>query len=1260
MRRRSLLSTVLVIALAWSGGTLAPQLASAEAAPSAPPDVYAYLDDPEMTGEGQERPHAELRPYADERSAAEHGEQTPYTRTLDGAWRISMADRPADVPENFYAADYDTDAKGWTSVQVPHTWQTDGLDHPVFRNIAEEVWPDDPPHTPKDVNPTGAYVRDFDVPDNWQRGDRSSYLRFEGVTSGYFVWVNGQYLGYDQGGYTPAEFDMSKLLRPGRNRIAVQVHRWGSGSYLEDYDQWRYSGIFRSVWMYSTPKTQVRDVAVTTAVDDDHKGAMLTARTTLAGATDGLAVQAWLRDPGGREVARFSAPSEGGTATLTARVKNPRLWTDETPSLYTLVLRAGDHITSETLGFRNITVQDKQLKVNGQRILLKGVNRSDSDPDGGRHVPRARQEQDVALMKKFNVNAVRTAHYPSDPYLYDLADREGLWIDDEVDIETHAHDDCPNNNCLADKPEWQAAFMDRFQAMVARDKNHPSVLMWDTGNEAGLGKAHFAMADWAKKTDPTRPLYAQPNNPNGDAPYADIWGPRYPTPETLANQAKSTTKPVVLGEYAHAMGNSLGNFREFWDLIRKNPSLQGGFIWDWADQNIRQDLRITPDTSGNDIAAHLNGLPKQVPGHDTAGSAAGSAAGNRAGSAPGKALSFSGLDDFVEVYNDPKLDITGGGLTLDAWVKPSDVTGSFPVVGKGNHAYALKMYDRNTLQFYVHSAANGGYHTAQFAVDKDFYGRWHRISGVYDGSHVKLYLDGREVASTAYDGPVDRSNYPVNVGRDSESMREQYNGRTANGVIDDVRVYDKALAPADLSGPADQAKDAVLALDFDQVTKKGEMLAYGIALAGDDGLVGPDRTPQPETAQLAQVHQPIRFSYADGKLTVHSERQFSSTAGTRLRWSVEEGGHSKGSGSRALDLAPGATITVPVQLPANPGDMERWLTVETTGSVPAHDQFPLGGAVVPGTATPEAKGTVGIAEDAARVTLSGDDFRYTLSRTTGTLESMRVHGKELLAGQAGPSLDAWHAPISNESFNWGTIEADKWRAAGLDRLRTTVEGINTEQQPDGSATVTVTSKAAAPDLADKASFAQTMTFNVDAAGTVRLGHKVAPQGTARQLPYLPRIGVQLDVPDSFQQFSWYGRGPQESYVDRTDGTPVGVYRSKVDDGYVDYYTPQDYGNHTDSRWALLSDGHGAGLLVSGANDVSVTPYANLDRAAYPHQLKRTPGAVTLHADNRASGVGDTPNDIRPQYKVRADQDYAYDLVLRPLTGEEARAGSPAR
>jgi beta-galactosidase len=760
---------VLVVVLSVVAGLLAAVGPGSAADP--PADVYTYLDDPRMVAEGQEPPHAFLRPYTDAASAARQDERSPFAMTLDGTWRIAMADNPAQVPAGFHSDGYDT--SGWREVSVPHTLQTDGLDHPMFRNIATEIQPDDPPRVPRDLNPTAAYARDFDLPATWAQ--RETFLRFDGVTSGYFVWVNGKYIGYDQGGYTPAEFDISPALRHGRNRIAVQVHRWSAGAYLEDVDQWRYSGIFRSVSLYSSPATFIRDVTLRTDLDDAYTDATLTAAVELGhkpgGTTGKHRVGLSLRDTTGNEVAAASQEAgHDGTTTFVLPVRNPAKWTDETPNVYTVVLTltAPDgkttHFTSETTGFREIEIRDRQLLVNGKRLLFKGVNRAETDPDHGRHAPRAAQERDVTLMKQLNVNAVRTSHYPADPYFYELADRHGLWIDDEIDIETHNHENC-NTWCQANQPEWRDAFFDRLIGMVERDKNHPSIFLWDTGNEAGLGAHHYAMAEWLDANDPTRPIYHQSNNPDGDAPFADVWGPRYPSPERFAEQARTTTKPLIFGEYAHAMGNSLGNFGEFWDIIRANPQTQGGFIWDWAEQNIRQQIRVLPDTSGNNISAHVTGKAELVDGHR------------------GKALRLSGLDDFVEVYRDRRLDITGKAVTLDAWVKPGNPTGDFRIVGKGDHQYALKMKNENTLEFFIHS---GTWRHIQAPVPAGFYGNWHRVSGTYDGTALRLYIDGKQVGSTPFTGSIDSSSAEVNIGRDFETswkrpVRYRLDGTGAGG-----------------------------------------------------------------------------------------------------------------------------------------------------------------------------------------------------------------------------------------------------------------------------------------------------------------------------------------------------------------------------------------------------------------------------------------------------------------------------------------------
>lgn len=1230
------LALVLTCGVAGLFAAVVPGPASAIGGPS---DVHTYLEDPARVAEGQVAPHTRLWPYADDASAVRAGD-SPYVRSLDGPWLFKLVDKPSAVPPGYQAPGFDT--AGWSTVQVPHTWQSDFLDHPMFRNIPEEVWPDAPPKVPRDVNPTGAYLKSFTIPAG--EASRRQLIRFEGVTSGYFVWVNGKYAGYDQGGYSPAEFDVTKLVKSGRNTLAVQVHRWGSGSYLEDYDQWRYAGIFRDVYSYSVPQARIQDAYITTDLDVSYQDATLAVDTELAGIDGTYSVAATLRDPQGRTVTTLTGTTESSALKLTGVVRDPALWSDETPTLYSLVLALTApngkvvHRTSQRVGFRELEVKDKQVLLNGKRILFRGVNRAETDPGTGRHVTREAMEKDVKLMKQLHVNAVRTSHYESDPYWYELADRYGLLIDDEVDIETHAHEACPSA-CLADKPEWQAAYHDRFEAMVERDKNHPSVVFWDTGNEAGLGAAHYAMAEWADANEPTRLLYHQSNSPDGDAPYADVAGPRYPTPAALENKAKTFTKPIVMGEYAHAMGNGLGNFDQFWALARKYPSMQGGFIWDWAEQNLEQPLITTPDASPQGVQAFFVGKPGLAAGHQ------------------GRAVELSSLDDFVDVFRDPALDVAGA-LTLDAWVKPASWTGSLPILTKGQQ-YALQQPNASTLEFRV--TLNGQQKAVTATVPPDWLNTWHRVTGTYDGSSLTLYVDGRQAAQSAATGVIEPGVWEVNVGRNAQTQQDQTRSRLAHGAFDQVRILPRAITADELADGVETKQEAVLALDFDETADAGRFPSLGISVSGTDGLVGTDRYLQPETAELAWAQSPLRFSSSSpGIVTVLNEQQFAPLT-FDLRWSVKEAGKVLREGTMPLTLAPGSqrTLHLPVAI-ANPRSLERFLDLDAAspGGLLQRDQFLLGGTVVDGVG--RVLGKPAVAVDAQKIVVSGNEFRYTFFG--GELTSLVARGKELL--KRGPELDVWRPPTSNETYDWGTADRQVWNAIGLDRLQTTFGATQVSTLPDGRIQVVVPSVAAAPGHADELSFSQTMTYTVDAAGTITLAHQVTPRGSKlTTLPYLPRVGFSLQVPDSLSHFAYYGRGPEESYNDRASGTRIDVFRSSVEEQYVRYSRPQAYGNHTDTRWTSLSDSRN-GLLVAASPgdsvDVSVTQYDRLDRAEYDFQLPlvRNDGWVTLHVEDAETGMGETPNGVQPPYRIEPTQPHSYAVTLRPLSSPEAATGTP--
>ena len=675
---------IIVVALLSSGVTLLAQIDRYE-------KIVRYIENPSFVEENQLPPHVPFIPFDNlDQAKAGDWDQSPYHQSLNGTWKFLWTRSPLESPRDFSSVDFD--ASGWNNIQVPGTWQMQGYGHNIYRNVPMEFSPYDPPHVPVEFNPTGYYIKEFEIPGSWK--DRKVVLHFDGVKAGYWVWINGIYTGFDKGSMTPAEFDISEYLVPGRNKIAVQVVRWTDGSYLEDQDMWRFAGIYRGVYLYALPEIHIRDFFVRTELDDAYTNATLEIDCFLRNETDSdpgtLAVKAFLFDTEGRLAADFSSHAKSLAAqdnqklSLAGEIDRPALWSAEKPNLYTLVLSLersnGEvlEVVEEKVGFRELEIKDAQLHVNGVPVTIKGVNRHEHDLLHGRTMSREVIEKDFQLMKELNVNGIRTCHYPNDPLFYDLADQWGFYICDEVNAECHYGEEF-----LASQPGWENAFMDRTSRYLQRDKNHPSVIMWSMGNECGLAPIHFQMAGYVRSADPTRFVYHQTNTPNGDAPFADICGTRYPNPGMLDAIGDSTTRPVILGEYAHAVGNSMGHFDEYWDRIYKYKSLQGGYIWDWVNQSILVDLVTTTDRSFYYHQAVLMGRPENVDGHT------------------GRAIQLSGLDDFVEVSPHPMLNLTGDQLSLQTWIHPRGFNGSNALITKGANSFALEQHHEDSISFTI-------------------------------------------------------------------------------------------------------------------------------------------------------------------------------------------------------------------------------------------------------------------------------------------------------------------------------------------------------------------------------------------------------------------------------------------------------------------------------------------------------------------------------------------------------------------------------
>ena len=555
-------------------------------------------ENPEMTGQNEEAPHATLYSFPDEGSALTGIKtQSPNILLLDGTWKFNLVKSPDQRPYWFFKDDYDT--RDWDDIPVPSNWETKGYDVPIYVNTGFG-FRKDPPNIPDDYNPVGSYKRTFRLPAGW-KNNKEVFIHFGAVASAFYLWINEEFVGYSQDSKTPAEFNITKYLKRGKNSVAVEVYRWSDGSYLEDQDFWRLSGIQRSVFLHARPKTYIRDFFALGDLVNNYSEGLLKLDVEMASAEDTrgeYTIDASLYDDGQKIWSESEDVNMDGKIASAGFEKNfseIKKWSAETPELYSLVLnlrnkggKTLESISSE-IGFRKVEIRDSQLHVNGKAILLKGTNLHEHDDINGHVVSEELILKDIQTMKSHNINAVRTSHYPQQELWYEMCDKYGLYLVGEANIESHGIG-YNKDVTLADKPEWAAAHMARMQAMVERDKNHPSVIIWSLGNEAGDGHNMLANYKWTKQRDPSRPVQYEraEKSTNTTERHTDIVCPMYAGIEYIESYAKdeNNDRPLILCEYAHAMGNSTGNLQDYWDVIEKYPKLQGAFVWDWVDQGL--------------------------------------------------------------------------------------------------------------------------------------------------------------------------------------------------------------------------------------------------------------------------------------------------------------------------------------------------------------------------------------------------------------------------------------------------------------------------------------------------------------------------------------------------------------------------------------------------------------------------------------------------------------------------------------------------
>ena len=1188
----------------------------------------------------KEAAHATAMPFPDGTSALTKPRlESPWCKLLNGPWKFHYVGTPDARPLDFYKPDFDDSL--WKDIPVPSNWQLHGYGVPLYTNI-QYPFAADPPrvmgeppahftnHPKENRNPVGSYRRTFEIPTAWK--NRPVFITFEGVDSAMNLWLNGEKVGYSQDSRTPAEFNITPFLKAGPNTVVVEVYQYSDGSYLEDQDMWRLSGIFRDVYVWSPPVIAVRDHWLKAGLTEDATQGTLafTADLTNAGPAATAKVKLEVLKPDGPVLFSQDMKAElsaKGTHSVTCESKpltGIAAWSAEYPTLYpyviTLTDAAGQALAcyAGKTGFRRDEVKNGQFLHNGQPVLFKGVNRHEFNPETGHYVTEADMRADLLQMKRTNINAIRCSHYPDDPRFYELTDELGFYVIDEANLESHGMG--YGRKSLAKDPSWGPAHLDRIQNMVERDKNHPSIVSWSMGNEAGDGINFQQCSKWIKQRDPSRPIHYEQA---GAGAHVDFFSPMYyPVAETLKycrNEEKkppAQQRPLIQCEYSHAMGNSSGNLVDYWIAIRKERLLQGGFIWDWKDQGLtrnKQAMDAVEDSSPNKIGSRLCGSLSKDEGLYGGG---------------------------VVVNSSPALDLTGP-LTLVAEIRGNSGGGGnnresaagYPILTKGNTAYAMNVTaDGKKIEFAIQS--KGVRQAVSAALPTDWQQAFHSVAGIYDGTHMSIAIDGAQAATRAVAGPVDTNSYQIAVGLDTDDVSRRFDGS-----IRRATVCARALT-------AEQTRqaitDAVLQLDFIAAAAKPQDCLF-YAYGGDfndhpnqesfccNGIFMPELQASPQFEEVKKAYQDIHSRLSDGStptvaIDVRNERFFRSSDDLRGSWKLLKDGVELSNGELSMPaIAPQQSAKLSIATHCTPDPKSEYVLrlrydlVNTTpwyakGMPVAWDELPLPW----GRRTPPALDKSAVAAtftDAdGRVTLRAGEVSAAIDRRTGALVSYARKDKELLL--APLHLNFWRPTTNNDEGAQLHKRLKVWRKAGQNATATRVT-----VKPDGN-DVLVTADLTIPAGQSTA----TLNYRFTGAGQLAVDCSFRPGG---DLPMIPRIGMQAQLAAGCATWSWFGKGPHENYCDRNSGAWTTVHTGIVPSLFHSYIDPQESGNRTQIRWATFTNMMGgAGLRVdaTGKNLLEVAAYPclpdQIELARHPADIPMS-DVITLNIDHRQMGLGGT-------------------------------------
>ena len=1220
-------------------------------------NIYHFIENIEIFEENQEEGHAPSVPYLSLNDALNDIQKGAQLLSLNGQWKFAYYNKPEDAPLDFHKEAYN-DGR-WSRIQVPGNWEMQGFGDPLFRNISLSFHPN-PPSVPREYNPTGLYRHTFTLPSQWK--GKHVFLRIEKCASASFIWINGQEVGYNQGAQEPAEYNITSYLKPGKNTIAVRVHKFSDGYYLEDQDFWRLSGIFGDVWLYATPDVHLFDWYAVTKLDMEYVNAQLNLDIDVMNYApvqkEGYTVSVTVYNANQSVVQTLKsdklilAPQSKQTVCLSATMQQSALWTAETPNLYILVFELlNNHDNTEEvikgrIGVKQTEIHNRALYLNGQPIKLHGINSHMQHPDLGHAMDEATIRRDFDLLKQFNMNCIRTSHYPPHKRYLELADEYGIYIIDETGDEAHA------TEYLSNDEKWKPMYEDRVRKMVLRDRNHPSILFWSAGNESGEGDNICAVIAEGKRLDPSR-LWMYGGNADKQR-CEDIIGPRYPTPFRLETgfalePEDVDPRPSFMDEYVSVAGNGGGGLDEYWELIRSYPRLIGGAIWDYISVGITERILELKDASLNHVPAHIMGKARLTNGYR------------------GKGIDLNGHDQWVEIYQSPSVEIETNQLTLALWVYPRDLNySSGDLITKGSYQYGLKQSGKDSLEFYLYTNILNRLSTE---LPVDWLNQWHHITAVYDGNEMNLYIDFQLAATHKVTGNLTNFPFAVNIGRDSEKHNSETRDYLADAIIDEACIFNRAIPVGEFENPSEQLKtDASLWLDFEEVTDKGSFFSYGVS-SRTYGSIWPDRTPQPEMWQIKKSGQPVTMKLVDvttGLVEIENHYSFTSLEEFDAGWLLQANGKNIQQGKITLSTPPLSkeNLTIPFnRLESQPGiDYHLLISIclknktlwAEAGHEIAWEQFLIQSN--PTLPEKQSDALLKIEESDDGLTVSGLNFSYTFDKKKGLLSSIKYMNKELI--RRGGQMNVWRAPLANEVDQWGFRAGDgansregfgrfvstDWYSVGLDRLSSQYVTFN--HYKVGEKAVVEVKDISRPLISRGNGFTNNYVYTIHGDGELTIEHQLTPAG--RMPTWIPRAGMEWILDKTLDHVEWFGRGPQENYPDRKTGYKTGIYTSTVAAMYEPYLLPEDYGLRTENRWVKMTDNNGIGLLFSGNQwfNFNTYPYSteNLSKAMYTYQLEESDG-ITFNLDYATSGVGCTALSVFNQYRVFPQQ-FHFKTVIR--------------